>query len=519
MSARTLMVQGTASSVGKSLLCTALCRLLRRAGWRVAPFKSQNMALNAAVAEGGGEVGRAQAIQAEAAGVPLVVDMNPVLLKPEGDRRSQVVVLGRPWGRVDATGYRTLKAELAPVIAAALERLRRAHDVVVIEGAGSPAEINLKRDELVNMHVARLAGAPVLLAADIDRGGVFASLVGTMELLEPDERARVAGFVINKFRGDPALLAPGLDMLRARTGVPVLGVIPFIHGLHIADEDSVSLEERRRRRRPSSPEVLDVAVVCLPRLSNQDDFDALEAEPGVAVRYVDRAADLEGADLVVLPGSKTTVADLGWLRAGGFAEALAGRAARGEPVWGICGGCQMLGERIVDEGGHDGTAGETTGLGLLPLTTRFGPEKVTARVKVRGPGLLAEGYEIHAGQVESTGEATLEIVERNGAACAIRDGFVRGAVMGTMVHGLLADDGVRDGLLARLRARRGLIAPASPARPRALAREEAFDRLADVVQAHLDWPAVLRLLGLPAAASGGAPQAIEADGHPGPDRQ
>ena len=516
--ARTLMVQGTASSVGKSLLCTALCRLLRRAGLRVAPFKSQNMALNAAVAEGGGEVGRAQAIQAEAAGVPLVVDMNPVLLKPEGDRRSQVVVLGRPWGRVDAGGYRTLKGELAPVIAGALDRLRRAHDVVVIEGAGSPAEINLKRDELVNMHVARLADAPVLLAADIDRGGVFASLVGTMELLEPDERARVAGFVINKFRGDPALLAPGLEMLSARTGVPVLGVIPFIHGLHIADEDSVSLEERRRRRRPSSPEVLDVVVVCLPRLSNQDDFDALEAEPGVAVRYVERAADLEGADLVVLPGSKTTVADLAWLRAAGFAEALAARAARGEPVLGICGGCQMLGERIADDGGHEGVAGETAGLGLLPLTTRFGAEKVTARVTVRGLGLTAAGYEIHAGQVEATGgQATLEIVERNGAACAIPDGFVRGAVVGTMVHGLLADDGVRGALLAHLRARRGLPAPA--VRPRSLDREAAYDRLADVVEAHLDWPAVLRLIGLPATASGGAAHAIEAERHPQPDRQ
>ncbi|HEV3193761.1 MAG TPA: cobyric acid synthase, partial [Polyangiaceae bacterium] len=279
MTGRTVMVQGTASSVGKSLLVTGLCRLLHRSGLRVAPFKSQNMALNAHVTLDGGEIGRAQAVQAEAAGVIATVDMNPILLKPEGDARSQVVVLGRSVGSMSAREYHEHKPDLRRIIAECLQRLRANHDVVVIEGAGSPAEINLRERDIVNMHVARIADAPVLLVGDIDRGGVFAAIVGTMELLEPDERARVAGFVINKFRGDITLLRPGLEFLEKRTGVPVVGVVPYVPRLRIADEDSVSLDARRRRG-PVGPDDLEVAVVCLPRISNYDDVQALEHDPG-----------------------------------------------------------------------------------------------------------------------------------------------------------------------------------------------------------------------------------------------
>lgn len=363
--APTIMVQGTASSAGKSLLVTALCRFFRREGLRVAPFKSQNMALNSAVTVDGLEIGRAQAVQAEASGILSCVDMNPILLKPESDRRSQVVVLGKLIGSMTATEYHEYKPRLSTVIAESLTRLRVDYDLVVIEGAGSPAEINLKSRDIVNMHVAKLADAPVLLVGDIDRGGVFGSFVGTMELLEPDERARVAAFVVNKFRGDMALLKPGLDFLTERTGKPVLGVVPYIQGLRIADEDSVSLEDRMARRRPSQQEI-DIVVVRLPRLSNYDDVEALEHEAGVVVRFVEQPDEIQGADLVILPGSKNTVSDLSWLRTRGIAGAIEARAHVGKPILGICGGCQMLGEVIDDPHGVDRPKPKCAGWDCFP---------------------------------------------------------------------------------------------------------------------------------------------------------
>jgi adenosylcobyric acid synthase len=486
--APTLMVQGTTSSAGKSLLVTALCRILRQDGVRVAPFKSQNMALNAYVTRDGLEIGRAQAVQAEAAGLEPTVDMNPILLKPEGHARSQVVVLGRPIATLSAMDYQARKLELRAVIAASLLRLRQAHEFVIIEGAGSPAEINLRDRELVNMHVARLADAPVLLVGDIDRGGVFAAFVGTLALLEPADRRRVAAFVVNKFRGDLALLQPGLDELTARTGVPVAGVIPYIPDLRIAEEDSLSLDERAGRRRPTTDQ-LDVCVVRLPRLSNHDEFAALEHEPGVVVRFPERAAELAGADLVIVPGSKSTVTDLAWMRERGIAEALLIRAQLGLPVLGICGGCQMLGEAIDDPDGVESAAVHAPGLGLLPLRTRFQREKLTARVAATvagdswlgapGPAVVT-GYEIHMGMVEPTRPcpAPFTIIERNGEACRIRDGAVSGSVVGTLIHGLLDHDGVRAALLANLRRRRALDAPTPAA---ALAGDE-YDRVAAVVR-------------------------------------
>lgn len=503
MTAAVIMVQGTASSVGKSLVVTGLCRLFRRAGLRVAPFKAQNMALNSSVAVDGGEIGRAQSVQADAAGIDATVDMNPILLKPEGDSRSQVVVLGRPSGSMSAAAYHARKPELRVVVREALARLRAQVDLVVIEGAGSPAEVNLKDRDIVNMDVAKAAGARVLLVGDIDRGGVLAAFVGTMTLLEPDERALVGGFLVNKFRGDLGLLEPGLAFLRERTGVPVAGVLPYLRGLRISDEDSVSLDHRWRTRRAALGE-LEIAIVRLPRISNYDEFDALEHEPGVVARYVDRPEELRGADLVVLPGSKSTAADLRWVRESGVARELLARAGRGEPVLAVCGGCQMLGDALLDPDRVESDESEVAGLGLLPIVTRFRREKTTARVRAyTAAALLApaggsevRGYEIHMGEVERlSGAPALRLVARNGAACDAEDGAVSadGAVVGTLVHGLLEDDAVRAALLARLRDRRGLAAPAGPLIPR---REAEYDRLADALAAHLDWELLCGLAGV-----------------------
>jgi adenosylcobyric acid synthase len=508
MTAHTIMVQGTASSVGKSLLVTALCRFFRREGLRAVPFKSQNMALNSAVTADGLEIGRAQAVQADAAGVPASVHMNPILLKPEGDRRSQVVVLGKPVGSMSAVQYHEFKPRLSEVIAESLARLRAESDIVVIEGAGSPAEINLKSRDIVNMHVAKLANAPVLLAGDIDRGGVFAAFVGTMELLEPDERARVAAFIVNKFRGDVALLQPGLDFLSQRTGKPVLGVVPYVPNLRIADEDSVSLEHRMTRRRPAANE-LDIAVVRLPRISNYDDVEPLEHEPFVVVRFVDQPDELESADLVILPGSKNTASDLAWLRARGIAEVIESRARKHEPVLGLCGGCQMLGMSIDDPLGVESTEARVAGLGLLPLHTRFEREKITAQVRARviNPSFLSDGepsgaevsgYEIHMGVVESSAPSTalFELQSRNARAEQTLDGAIAagGTLVGTMLHGLFENDVVRARTLAFLRRRKGL--PTPPGGPHIPSKQAEYDRLESAVRQHIDTALLRRIVGL-----------------------
>ncbi len=505
MNASTIMVQGTASSVGKSLLVTALCRIFRREGLRVAPFKAQNMALNSAVTANGCEIGRAQAVQAEAAGISPSVEMNPILLKPEGDRRSQVVVLGKPIGSMTAIEYHEYKPQLSKVIEQSLARLRADYDLVVIEGAGSPAEINLKSRDIVNMHVAKLAEAPVLLAGDIDRGGLFASFVGTMELLEPDERARVAAFIVNKFRGDEALLKPGLDFLTERTGKPVLGIVPYLPNLRIAEEDSLSLDSRSARRSSSRNE-LDIVVVRFPRVSNYDDVLNLEHEAGVSVRFVDQAEDLDGADLVILPGSKSTVSDLGWLRARGIAHVIEIRAKQNLPVLGLCGGCQMLGETIEDVHGVESTEPWVRGLGLLPLRTRFEREKMTAQVRARiaTPSFLTDGmmleedvvgYEIHMGAIEVTrsGASPFEIVSRNGRSEAAADGAVSegGAIVGTMLHGLFENEVIRARLLSFLRRRKGLVeSPASRVEP---TNQAEYDRLEAAVRDHLDCELLWRI--------------------------
>lgn len=498
--ARVLMVQGTMSSAGKSLLVTALCRIFRQDGWAVAPFKAQNMSLNAYVTPDGGELGRAQAVQAEAAGIEPAVEMNPILLKPEADHRSQVVVRGRPVARSDARDYYRWRGELWSAVTESLDALRSRFDLVVIEGAGSPAEPNLKAADIVNMRVARYARSPVLLVGDIDRGGVFAAFVGTLELLEPEERALVRGFVINKFRGDTSLLTPAIDFLTARTGIPVAGVIPYLHHLRIADEDSVALDDRRE---DPAPAAVDVAVIRLPRISNFDDFDPLAAEPGVRVRYVSRPGDLGSPDLVVLPGSKSTAADLRWLRETGLARAVTERAAAGTAVLGICGGFQMLGAAIRDPLRVESDQEEAPGLGLLPVVTTFAPEKATHRVRARveadrgllagAAGLEIEGYEIHMGRTEHEGPPALRILSRSGRPAEVPDGALDGGgwIWGTYVHGLFASDALRRRVLANLAARKGAALPEGLV---TLDRDAEYDRLAAHVRASLDMDLIYALL-------------------------
>ncbi len=473
------------------------------------------MALNSAVTADGHEIGRAQAVQAEAAKIEPSADMNPILLKPEGERRTQVVVLGKVLGSMSAAEYHQYKPQLRQIVSDALTRLRSRYELIVIEGAGSPAEINLKERDLVNMFVARLVNAPVLLVGDIDRGGVFASFVGTMELLEPEERALIRGFVVNKFRGDRALLEPGLEFLSQRTGVPVAGVVPYISNLRIADEDSLSLESRMNSRKPEANSI-DIAVVCLPRISNYDDIQPLEHIPGVAVRFVASPEEVGTADLLILPGSKTTLNDLAWVRSTGFADLILDRARSGRFVLGLCGGCQMLGQSITDPAGVESSANYGEGLNLLPIKTCFAATKITAQVtfRIRREGFWGDlaadnlkGYEIHMGVAEPSAAsvAPFEITSRNGAPVHMVDGAAdeTGTVMGTMIHGLFENEEIREKVIASLRKRKGL--PESsplaavnfgPANFASANKDAEYDRLAKVVRANLDFSLISKECGI-----------------------
>ncbi|MQC27937.1 MAG: cobyric acid synthase [Chloroflexi bacterium] len=505
------MVVGTASSVGKSVIVTALCRIFRQDGVRVAPFKAQNMSNNADVTPDGLEIGRAQSEQAAAAGIPPSVEMNPVLLKPQGDRTSQLVLDGRPTGTLGSRDVSHRKRDLWPHVERALDTLRSRFELVVAEGAGSAAEPNLRAGDIVNMRVARHAQATTLLVGDIERGGVFAHLFGTLALLSAEDRALVRGFVINRFRGDLSLLTPAIAELEQRTGVPVLGVVPWIDDLLVAQEDAVALERphagARAPGRDGAAESLDVAVVRLPHIANFDDFDPLTREPGVRVRFVERPDALGAPDLLVLPGTKATVADLAWLRADGWDTAIAAHAGRGGQVLGICGGFQMLGETLIDDAGVEAPAGtRVAGFGLLPIETHFTAAKETVRVTGRvraavGPWATATnlpvfGYEIHMGRTrraDGTRDALSPLLALDQGGDERADGAVSsdGRVAGTYMHGLFHSDAFRHSIVAALRAAEAgePEPPAAAERSGASfadARERDFDRLADVVRAHVD---------------------------------
>jgi adenosylcobyric acid synthase len=501
MPAKTLMIQGTASSVGKSILVTALCRIFKQDGFRVAPFKAQNMALNSFVTRDGGEIGRAQAVQAEAAGIEPTVDMNPVLLKPEADARSQVIVRGKVVKTIDADAYYDYAPSLLKTVEESLRRLCSTYDVVIIEGAGSPAEINLKEREIANMRVARLARAPVLLVGDIDRGGVFASLVGTLELLEEEERRYIKGIIINKFRGDLSLLQPGIDLIQKRTSRPVLGVVPYFRDIAIAQEDSVYLEERAK---PVPTSDLDIAIIRFPHISNYDDFDPLEEE-GCQVRYITYASEMGDPDLVILPGTKGTIADLLYLWRSGMAEAIIQRMREGTSVIGICGGYQMLGNSVHDPNGVESSEGAVLGLGLLDVVTTFAPQKSTTQVRgrvVASQGLLEGmaglelvGYEIHMGQTKYSHNAgVFHIYETPGGKADYLDGAInaQGTVLGTYMHGLFHNQALTRTMLNTLRRRHGL--PEKWGDPD-IRKDQYYDKLAHLVRRSLNMPAIYDIVG------------------------
>jgi adenosylcobyric acid synthase len=498
-----LLVAGTSSDAGKSVLVAGLCRWLARQGVRVAPFKAQNMALNSAVTADGAEIGRAQAMQAAAAGVDPEAAMNPVLLKPGSDTRSQVVLLGKPVAEAGALDYQELKPALEEAVAASLADLRRRFDVVICEGAGSPAEINLRHRDIANMGLARAADLPVIVVGDIDRGGLLAALYGTLAVLEAADQRHIAGFVVNKFRGDLRLLAPGLDMLQSMTGRPTLGVLPWRKDLWLDAEDSLDLDSRPRAALPPHGSShwsshgagsLRIVVVRLPRMSNVTDVDPLAAEPGVIVDLATTPAQLNEADLVILPGTRATVSDLGWLRETGLAAAVADRAARGRPVFGICGGYQMLARSIHDD--VESGAGTVPGLGLLPATVKFTAAKTLARPSGSALGEPVAGYEIHHGTVTPDGGEPF------------LDGCEAGAVRGTTWHGIFENDAFRRAFLRDLAARTGRDFTPAPDISFAAVREQRYDILANMIDAYLDTGALSALIeggvpvGLPAVVSG-----------------
>jgi len=493
-----LMVCGTASDVGKSHVVTGLCRALARRGVSVAPFKAQNMALNSYVTTSGHEIGRAQGVQALAAGVEPDVAMNPILLKPTGERTSQVVVLGRPVGHLDAAAYHEAKPALFETVCEALAQLRRRFDVVVCEGAGSPAEINLLDRDLVNLRLASAAGMRAIVVGDIDRGGVFAALYGTVSLLPAVWRELVGGFVINKFRGDPALLGDGLLELERRCGVRTLGVIPWLHDVALDAEDSLALDGHRPRA-AAAPlgDALDVAAIRFPRLSNFTDLDALALEPGVGVRWVTDPAGLGDPDLILMPGTKATVADLEWLRGRGLAAAIAGRATSpgGPLVLGICGGYQMMGTSLADPDGVESDQPVVDGLGWLDISTVFEADKVTRQRRGACLGHRVTGYQIHHGRVSRPSEAAAFAVldDVHGSEAEGVGDLRLGPWAGTTLHGILEADGFRAALLEHVGARRGKRwIPAGVSFT--AARDAQFDRLADAVEANLDCTAIDALI-------------------------
>ncbi|WP_424765643.1 cobyric acid synthase [Paenibacillus sp. sgz302251] len=515
---RTIMIQGTASDVGKSLITAALCRIFTQDGYAAAPFKSQNMSLNSYVTWDGKEIGRAQGMQADACGILASTDMNPILLKPSGEMSSQVVVHGKPLRDFDAREYRESYLPIAgSIVQEALNRLREQHDIVVLEGAGSPAEINLKDRDIVNMRMAAWADAPVILAADIDRGGVFAAIVGTLELLEPDERDRVCGFIINKFRGDVSLLKTGLDWLEARTGKPVLGVLPYLPDLELEDEDSLSLSKQHRagvlQGGDESAGELDIAVIRLPRISNFTDMDPLRFEKDVKLRYIEREGQWGSPDAIIIPGSKNAIEDLIWLRETGLAALIESHVAEGGWTVGICGGYEMLGARLLDPLHVESTVRESEGLGLFPFEVTFAAEKRTVRVEgvTKGdgmPSLPIGGYEIHMGEIKwlPTQSPVVRpfhireqhVTEKDVAASEYEPegaSTLEGRLWGTFIHGILHNDDYRRYWLNGIREEKGL--ERLPAELRFQERRElAFDRLAEHARRYLDLPQIYELLGV-----------------------
>ena len=499
--AKVIMIQGTMSNAGKSLVAAGLCRVFSKDGYLVAPFKSQNMALNSFITKDGLEMGRAQVMQAEAAGIEPVADMNPILLKPTNDTGSQVIVNGKVRCQMSAANYFKYKKELIPDIKAAFKRLADKFDIIVIEGAGSPAEINLKENDIVNMGLAKMLGAPVLLVGDIDRGGVFAQLLGTLMLLEDDEKALVKGLVINKFRGDKTLLDPGIDMLTEKGGIPTVGVLPYTC-LSLDDEDSLS------ERLENTPNIdagintlgkINIAVVRLPRISNFTDFSAFDPIKEVSVIYVTNPSEIEKADMVIIPGSKNTIGDMKWMRTKGIEAAIKKFAAKGGPVFGICGGYQMLGLEISDpESIEDG--GRVSGMSLLSVITEMKPEKTRRQVtgnfgNVTGifSGLSGKeliGYEIHMGETRVAGNGLCTLENENGVR---HDGIAKGNIYGTYVHGIFDNGDIAETIVKALAKKKGLELTGKRIDMKKF-KEQQYDILEDMIRKNMDMDGIYAML-------------------------
>lgn len=491
--AKAIMIQGTMSNAGKSLLAAGLCRIFQQDGYRVAPFKSQNMALNSYITEEGLEMGRAQVMQAECCKIPPSVKMNPILLKPTNDVGSQVIVNGEVLGTMSARDYFSYKKRLIPEIMKAYDALAAENDIIVIEGAGSPAEINLKQDDIVNMGMAKLAKAPVLLVGDIDRGGVFAQLIGTVMLLEEDEKEMVKGLIINKFRGDKTILDPGIEMLEERAGISVVGVAPYMR-LQVEDEDSLT----ERFSKDQEIGLIDLAVIRLPRISNFTDFNPFEAIPGVTVRYVETVHELKHPDVIFLPGTKNTIEDLRWLRQSGLEAAILKHAAEGKVVFGICGGYQMLGERISDPSGVE-SGGEIRGLGLLPMETVFEQEKTRTRISgtfLETGGILRalsgqpfEGYEIHMG-TSAWKEGAAPLIQVDGKAA----GTCHGNIYGSYVHGIFDRSEVAGALVQAVGNAKGISTEDMKSVDFQAFKETQYDLLADGLRKSMDMEKIYQIL-------------------------
>lgn len=497
--AKAIMIQGTMSNAGKSLLAAGLCRIFKQDGYKVAPFKSQNMALNSYITEEGLEMGRAQVMQAEAAGIKPSVLMNPILLKPTNDVGSQVIVNGEVLGTMGARDYFAYKKKLIPDIMKAYNKLAEENDIIVIEGAGSPAEINLKQEDIVNMGMAKMAKAPVLLVGDIDRGGVFAQLIGTVMLLEEDERAMVKGTIINKFRGDKTILDPGIEMLEEKSGIPVVGVAPYMQ-LEVEDEDSLT----ERFNGNQTVDLIDIAVIRVPRISNFTDFNALEVIPGVSVRYVKSVQELKNPDMIILPGTKNTMEDLLWMRQNGLEAAVLKKAAEGKIIFGVCGGYQMLGETLADPHGVE-AGGSMKGMGLLPMDTVFEDVKTRTRVdgrfsNVEGPlallsGIGLSGYEIHMGAtVLKEGAQSFTEITDMVEGTVKSDGAFRDNVYGSYVHGIFDREEVAKKVVEAIGKIKGIETEEMTSVDFAAFKETQYDLLAEGLRKHLDMEKIYQIL-------------------------
>ena len=497
--AKTIMVQGTMSNAGKSLLAAGLCRIFKQDGYRVAPFKSQNMALNSFITKEGLEMGRAQVMQAEAAGIAPSVLMNPILLKPTNDVGSQVIVNGEVLGTMSARDYFKYKKQLIPDIMKAFNKLSEENDIIVIEGAGSPAEINLKSDDIVNMGMAKLANAPVLLVGDIDRGGVFAQLIGTVMLLEEDEKKMIKGLIINKFRGDKTILDPGVEMLEERAGIPVVGVAPYLN-IQVEDEDSLT----ERFEKTQDVGLIDIAVIRVPRISNFTDFNPFESIPGVSLRYVKTPSELKNPDMIILPGTKNTMDDLKWMRESGMETAVMKEASRGKFIFGICGGYQMLGESLSDPLGVE-AGGTMKGMGLLPMETVFAENKTRTRVSGKFSqieveiselsGVELEGYDIHMGESRLSGNAkSATYISDCVSGIEKVDGAYCGNVCGTYVHGVFDKEEVAEALIRAIGKKKGIDVSEMTGVDFQAFKETQYDILAAELRKHLDMDAIYKIM-------------------------